>query len=154
MDECASHVTLFSTQALLLELAGERSFAMLAALAIITPTQTILNYVWTFKTKFVGSDFKNRLILTLIQRLDNVQIWIQTWQCCINVENRLFDVATKYQRRYNVESTSFAGGAHSEIEWPRNIKIFLKTGDGYVTAASLILVLSLITGTHAVKISF
>ena len=32
-DECASHVTLF-VQALFLELAGERCFAMLAALAI------------------------------------------------------------------------------------------------------------------------
>ena len=34
VDECASHVTLFSTQALSLELAGERRFATLAALAI------------------------------------------------------------------------------------------------------------------------
>ena len=34
MDECASHVALFSTQALSLELAGERRFATLAALAI------------------------------------------------------------------------------------------------------------------------
>ena len=34
VDECASHVTLFSTQALTLELAGERRFATLAALAI------------------------------------------------------------------------------------------------------------------------
>ena len=35
MDECASHVTLFSIQALSLELAGKRRFATLAALAII-----------------------------------------------------------------------------------------------------------------------
>ena len=34
VDECASYVTLF-VQALLLELAGERRFPMLAALAII-----------------------------------------------------------------------------------------------------------------------
>ena len=34
VDECASHVTLFSTQALSLELAGKRRFATLAALAI------------------------------------------------------------------------------------------------------------------------
>ena len=68
-------------------------------LFIIAPTQRILNYVWTFKTKLVGSNF----FPTLIQRLDNIEIRRRTWQRCIDVENRLFDVATKYQRRYNVE---------------------------------------------------
>ena len=51
-----------------------------------------------------------KLILTLIQHWDNVEMWRRTWQRCIYVENRLFDVATKYQRQYNVESMSCAGG--------------------------------------------
>ena len=46
----------------------------------------------------------------MIQRLDGVEIQRLTWQRCIDVENRLFNVATKYQRRYNIESTSWASG--------------------------------------------
>ena len=33
----------------------------------------------------------------MIQHLDNVQIWRRTWQHCIDIENRLFNFATKYK---------------------------------------------------------
>ena len=51
MDECASHVTLFSTQALSLELAGERRFATLAALAInpVHSQVSIVSLIFLFK---------------------------------------------------------------------------------------------------------
>ena len=48
--------------------------------------------------------------MTLIQRKINVEFRRRIWRRWNDVENKFFDVAIKYQRRLNVETTSCAGG--------------------------------------------